>query len=223
MNEQNNQKINIVNPLNPNQIIREEVLTKKIVQELNDDIEIPIIENRTEKKKSKFPFILIFLLIIIGAGISYYYFFIYEKSNNKPVTDGNQQQVVGISLNDISNSFNQNIINHKIMDNYSANASTKDNKIIVSVNLNEQIISYEFILNDKKLSTILSDNDSIGYEVTIYIFSAVAQYYNINFDDAYNYLNNNINDLNKINNISITNLEQTKNISVNIEEKLIIQ
>ena len=223
MNEQNNQKINIVNPLNPNQIIKEEVLTQKIVQNLNDDVEMPVVETENKKKKSKFPFILIFLLIIVGAGALYYYFFVYEKNTDKPITNDNQQQIVGITLNDISNNFNQNIINHKILGNYSATSTINDNKINISVNLNEQITNYEFIFNDKNLSTILSNNDAIGYEVAIYVFSAVAQYYDINFDEAYNYLNNNINDLSQVNNITIMNMEQTKNVSINVDEKLIIQ
>ena len=225
-----NIKINLVNPLNPNQIIKEEIIEVKqqVAQQNIEKEEIqpieqpqpiekpePIEEKKQTKKLGLWILVIISIVILLlGAG---YFIFIKDKPNNTTIQNTN------ITLNDISNNFNKNIQRYNTIENSSITSNVLNNRINIKININENTTNYDFILNNQTLNTSLSDNDAIGYEILIYISCAIANYYNIDFDSSYTYLKNNSNDLNSINNITITNQNQTKKISINLNEKLIIK
>ena len=73
MNENNNQqKIDLVNPLNPNQIIKTEILNQNIY-ELTEQQE-NVNETSIKKKKNNWIVPLLLVLIIIGIGAYYILF-----------------------------------------------------------------------------------------------------------------------------------------------------
>jgi len=226
-----NIKINLVNPLNPNQIIKEEIIEVKQQQaseqnfekeELHSIEEIQPIEKSetpTKKKQNKklgLWILIIISIVILGLGAGYF-IFIKDKPNNTPIQNEN------ITLNDISNNFNKNIERYNTIENSTISSRVIGNRINIIVNINNEITNYYFTLINENLRTSLSDNDIIGHEITLYISCAIANYYNIDFDSSYTYLKNNSNDLNSINNITITNQNQTKKIIIDLKEKLIIK
>lgn len=226
MNEQNNQKINIVNPLNPDEIIRTELLIKQTDNVINDvvneEVVEQVVEKNTKKKINPIIFVILVILLVLFIG-GYFLITNYLKTDKELENPSEVPNVKVITLNDISNNFNQNIGNYNVIENSQISSSVSDNKIIVSITTNNEIIKYEYSLADRKLTSIVANDDIVGYAITIYMFSAVAQYYDLNFDDVVTYLNNNINDLTVVNNIEVEELEQIKNISINIDQTMIIQ
>ena len=93
MNE-NNVKIDLVNPTNPNQIIKSEVLTNQnanvdINQNTVQEPEIEI-QNKKPKKKFNLLLIIIILLVVIAAVVGILFFLPKDKPNNQNNNEVNE-------------------------------------------------------------------------------------------------------------------------------------
>ena len=220
MNEnQNGQKLNLVNPLNPNEIIKQEIIMPKNNVVETNEIETEV-ENNNKKPKKKMNLIIILVLVLIIVGLAMVYFVFLKDNKPKPPVNNNQTQEpsVPIALNNIVDIFNQNIINYSISPNTTVSAEEINNEIRVSVDMEESILNYSFTLNDRTMSITLSNQDDIGLQVTIYILSSIAQYHGVNFNDCAIYLNNNLDNLNEVNTLNVIDLETLIIISTNLDE-----
>lgn len=222
MNEQKNQTINLVNPLNPNEIIKTETIVPK-VEEVVEEI-IPSNEVTVEKKNNKKLYIIIIavvLLLVIGGIL----IFVFTRNNTPNVPDDpivDNEDDLKITTQNISDIFNQNIGNYESAENSTISSEVINNNIRVHVNVDSSIIDYEFIISDRDLTIAIVENDTTSYKLTLFIISAISHYHGLNFDEVYNHLNN-IADLNDLNNVEVTDLEQIKLINIKLDEVLVMQ
>lgn len=237
MKGENNINISLVNPLNPDEILRTETITveKNIENSIQENIEeqnvmvetnVEIEENPKEKPKKSFNLIILTILTLVIAvlGISYYIIVSGNKSNIPVNNEQNNTPQVNttISLQDISNTFNQNIANYFVADNSTTISSVSNDKIAITVVLPDTKFNYEFSLNDGILSTIIAKDDNMGQNITIYILSSIAYHNKISFNDAVSYFSN-LQTLDNVNNIDIIDMQQVQQINVNLNEIMEIQ
>jgi len=157
---QNNNKLDLVNPLNPNQIIKTEILSE-IKQELqpsqNDtqDIINPIqnpdvndetaIETKNKPKKKNILLLIILLLILIGIGVGIVFFLQKNKKPTVPPNNSeNKQETITYEYNleGFTDSFTA-----KVNDDYTL-------KLIFENDIYNLYINDLFILSDGNMGKI---------------------------------------------------------------------
>lgn len=233
MNEQNN--IKIVNPLNPDEVIRVENYTHQDnkQEEIEETIEQPITEVINEEKpKKKFNFIIliIILLVLIIAGVSIYFFLIKDNNEtpvipNKPeieIPEVNEPEVKVLTLEQISTGFAESVLLHPIVENSTTTYNLVESKLRVFVATEEETFGYEYTLEENSLKTILAKDDILGKNILINIFSSIAKLQGIEYEHAYLYFENNFDNLN-ISSVEIIDYEQTKGISIKLDEIMVLQ
>ena len=205
-------KLNIVNPLNPNEIIKiEELIENNNLdskeaniennnlesKQINNNIDNIKSENKSKRKINKFIIPLVLCITIIVIVILYFVFF--NKSNNVPSPTPNNPVnniETKITLNDIVNKFN----NHSGLQNlktlgYNCVAKDIDNKIIVDVNKidieNTEDVStkqYIFTLENRSFK-FLDNNDDIYYNLYLIIMDSIGMLHGSEENEVISLLN----------------------------------
>lgn len=169
--EKETQKIDLVNPLNPNQIIKTEELIKHNNITNNEITETEIIK---VKKKNKLILILALILFLI---ISLTVFTIikpnvvksfFNKSKETPVKV-DKPLVETVDINKIIDNFNLVMAEN----NLSTIASANKSEIIINTNSEDEPSLYVFTLNDDKLNLVIGIDDEQGVHITEYMNIAI--------------------------------------------------
>lgn len=169
--EKETQKIDLVNPLNPNQIIKTEELIKHNNITNNEITETEIIK---VKKKNKLILILALILFLI---ISLTVFTIikpnvvksfFNKSKETPVKV-DKPLVETVDINKIIDNFNLVMAEN----NLSTIASANKSEIIINTNSDDEPSLYVFTLNDDKLNLVIGIDDEQGVHITEYMNIAI--------------------------------------------------
>lgn len=236
-------KLNIVNPLNPNEIIKiEELIENNKLdskeaniennnlesKQINNNIDNIKSENKLKRKINKFIIPLVLCITIIVIVILYFVFF--NKSNNVPSPTPNNQVdniETKITLNDIVNKFN----NHSGLQNlktlgYNCVAKVIDNKIIVDVNKidieNTEDVStkqYIFTLENRSFK-FLDNNDDIYYNLYLIIMDSIGMLHGLEENEVISLLNSVDLTVTNIDGITIVQTENGTEITINIDKKI---
>lgn len=229
MNKQNNQnditKLDLVNPLNPNQIIKSELLIKDNTIEENEIDEHDDNQKKERKSKKKINLLLIIVILLIIIALVIYYFTFFQnnntnKNNNNQNNDVIQKPTEPITLENIVNIFNQYIINYPLNEDSTISAELRENDIAVTINLDGQLLHYYFTYNDRILTATILKDDDLGFKITTYILSCIGQYNNIDFDQTVNYLNKNKDALNTIETLNIIEVNDLMIIRFDIDKTI---
>ncbi len=206
------QKLEIVNPLNPEEIIKTETLVKKqIIQE--DDEEV---QNNEPKKSKKNILILIILIIVIAIGITTY-FIISNKTNTPP--DIEQPIVKTINLNDIANYFNNNNIINELKKTNEISTNIENNNLIINITTNEQVNNYTFTLENRELIYELDTTDSNNNLLFLVICDNIGQFHGLQEGETYNFLSSIDLLSTTIDGIIINKIENNYQARINIDTK----
>ena len=231
-NNQNNIKLQYVNPLNPNEILKESTVNKEeSVSNTNVDVNVSTenITNTTAEKtvvfknnkKLKLIVIIAILLIfiVILAGI-----IIFPKLN-KPTTpntpSGDDTNInKTITLNDIISNTNENIYYKLLSNNYTVTVTSSDNLVLFNLSnefINKQII---FNLDGRNLTTTI--NKLEDYQDNLYalyiVLDGIGVFNGHGINETSNYLSAVQNNL-QFNTIGITTFDNpdTYDITINID------
>ena len=209
--------IELVDPFNPDKIIKIETLYEK---DKNEYIENEISTEIPKKKKSskKLLLIIILILVVIGLGI----FLALQINKNQKVDIPNisnyeKTYTIPISLNDIINNFNENILLNEI-DNYQINTDIVENNLIVTLTNEEEIKTYEFVFNNRNLSIDVADD--MGLNLFIIVADSIGAFYGLDENEVYLYLSSIDINNNKIQGITVTENSNSYLYSINIDHKI---
>lgn len=199
-----NNKLNLVNPLNPSEIIKTvELVEKEEVVEKKEVEEKAVIK---KKKNNKLIYLPVLLLVVMA-------FIIYTLINK----DDNEYEVKPTILNEISSSLD--------LEN-----NLDNDKLIVTLTIEngeeKEIKNYEYILEGNLLKTSFKENDDIGYEVFIKIADIVGIKNGYNENEVYNFLKTVNFKTDKVDDINVKLMDNkytitydtTKKINLNISE-----
>lgn len=236
-------KLNIVNPLNPNEIIKIEELIENNnldlkeaniennnseFKQINNNIDNVEGENKSKKTINKFIIPLLLCITIIVVIILYFVFS--NKPNNTPSPAPNNlvdNIETKITLNDIVNKFN----NHSGLQNlktlgYNCVAKALDDKIIVDVNKidieNTEDIStkqYIFTLENRSFK-FLDNNDDIYYNLYLIIMDSIGMLHGSEENEVISLLNSVDLTVTNIDGITIVQTENGNEITINIDKKI---
>lgn len=236
-------KLNIVNPLNPNEIIKIEELIENNnlnlkeaniennnseFKQINNNIDNVEGENKSKKTINKFIIPLLLCITIIVVIILYFVFS--NKPNNTPSPAPNNPVdniETKITLNDIVNKFN----NHSGLQNlktlgYNCVAKALDDKIIVDVNKidieNTEDIStkqYIFTLENRSFK-FLDNNDDIYYNLYLIIMDSIGMLHGSEENEGISLLNSVDLTVTNIDGITIVQTENGNEITINIDKKI---
>lgn len=241
-------KLNIVNPLNPNEIIKiEELIENNNLdsketniennnlesKQINNNIDNVEVENKSKRKINKFIIPLVLCITIIVIVILYFVFF--NKSNNVPSPTPNDPVdniETKITLNDIFNKFN----NHSNLQNlkdlgYNCIAKLENDAIIVNVN---EIIEenteegietsntkqYIFELKDRNFTISLNTNDGIYYNLYLTLIDSIGMLHGLEENEVISLLNSVDLTVTNIDGITIVQTENGTEITINIDKKI---
>lgn len=204
-----NMKLNLVNPMNPNQIVETKELVKPVQEQIVQQEEVTV-----KKKKNK---LLIPLLALALAGIGTYYYFYFNKQNTATDTQETPVVEIKLTLEDIVNNFKENI------DNYITDeeiiVSNDDKHIIVEHNIYDSTYTYKFTYNNGYLVTVIDNKYVNTKEIISYILSSIGVYYNVPFEQTMEHLSNK--DLNDFENITISHVGNMSIIRINAKMAII--
>ncbi len=210
--------IELVNPFDPDKIIKVETLYEKNENETYIENEPSI--NKPKKKKSfkKLLVIIILLIIIIGLGV-----FLMLQINKKQTADvpnivSNEKLVnKTISLTDVVNNFNNNKLLRKI-DNYQTKADIVENNLVITLSFDEETKIYEFIFADRKLS--IDATDELSFNLFLIVADSIGAFYGLDEHEVYIYLNSiNLTD-NNVPGITVTENSNSYLYSIDIDQKI---
>ncbi len=209
--------IELVDPFNPDKIIKVETLYEKKVEEYVEN-EIPIKTPKKKKSSKKLLIIIILIIVIIGLGV----FLVLQVNKNQKVDVPNvlsyeKTFTKTISLNDIVNNFNNNSL-LKQMNNYQIIANIVDNNLVITLTADDEDKTYEFSFLDRNLSIDL--NDELGLNLFLIVADSIGAFYGLNENEVYTYLNSIDLTDNNIEGINVTKSENGYLYSINVDQKI---
>ena len=178
--------IELVDPFNPDKIIKVETLYEKKPEEYVEN-EVPDITPKKKKSSKKLLIIIILIIVIIGLGV----FLVLRVNKNQKVDVPNVLSyettfTKTISLNDIVDNFNNNSL-LKQMNNYQIIANIVDNNLVITLTADAEDKTYEFSFLDRNLSIDL--NDELGLNLFLIVADSIGAFYGLNENEVYTYLN----------------------------------
>lgn len=248
MNDENNNisndkvKIEYVNPLNPNEILRSKDnininnatvennantnventnIDKENIDKNSEEIEISITKQKS-KKILLVLIVLIVLAIIIGSILIIPKIF---NNDKKPIItdEGKKEEEIKITLQDIISNSTNNTYYRLLTSIYNVNITINDNKIIFDLksidSLNEITKQFIFELENRnlKISFNKQEDNTDKLNALYAIYDSIAQYYGHEIDEAGNYLYSLNNDYNfDINGITVNSVD-LQNIMIYID------
>ena len=231
-NQTKQQELNLVNPLNTDEIIKKEILTKKQVPEENNDSNInSTIENEEKPKKKKLNPILLVLLVVVIASIGVVlYFTLFNNSEpdtpnppNNPNNPTTPETPVTpqITLNDILNNFNNNENVNQLKETSDITASINNNVITIDVTTDGQTNSYLFTLENRDLVFEINPNDLTSNLLFLIICDNIGQFHSLKTNEVYNYLSSIDLTTTAVNGITLNQLQNGNyQVRINIDTKI---
>ena len=226
------QELNLVNPLNPDEIVKKEVLVKKEVAEENKEKTENAKNNETNEtsqqpKKKKFnPILLIALVaVIVVLGIVLYFTFFNKSEPSTPSTPNTPSTpetpaTPQITLNDILNNFNNNENINQLRETSEVNANINNNVLTIDVTTDGTTTSYLFTLENRDLVYEINANDLTSNLLFLVICDNIGQFHGLEVNEVANYLSSIDLTTTAVDGITLTQLEngnyQTR---INIDTK----
>ena len=206
-----NEKLDIVNPMNPNQVLETKDLIK---QEVVVNIE-PVHEEKPKKKKN---LLIPILLLIVLIGLGTYYFMFFNRPTTKPEDETPISKETTV-LNNIASCLEKNIKNHNNENDITI--TLKDDKhMVLTYTLEENIYTYNFEYSRGDLIVKITEDYPNVKEVISYILSAIGENYNVLFNQTMEYLDKKeLDELNEY--VTISDVNSIKVIRISTEQPII--
>ena len=223
-----NIKLNIVNPLNPDEVIKTEELVEKQIPKADEENQTVLETNNQPKKKSN-NLIIILLLIIVVIGIAagvYFVFFNKSKPSPAPTPTPNEPveepETTEITLNDILNNFNNNSMIKQLQETNEINANIDNNKLIISVKPLESDTPtlYEYVLENRTLKTTINTSDLTANILFLVVADNIGQFHGTPENETYSLLSSVDFTAAQIDGIVYTINNENIDISINIDKKI---
>ena len=230
------QELNLVNPLNPDEIVKKEVLVKKEVAEENKEKTENAKNNETNEtsqqpKKKKFnPILLIALVaVIVVLGIVLYFTFFNKSEPSTPSTPNTPSTpetpetpaTPQITLNDILNNFNNSENINQLKETSEVNANINNNVLTIDVTTDGTTTSYLFTLENRDLVYEINANDLTSNLLFLVICDNIGQFHGLEVNDVTNYLSSIDLTTTAVDGITLTQLENGNyQARINIDTKI---
>ena len=230
------QELNLVNPLNPDEIVKKEVLVKKEVAEENKEKTENAKNNETNEtsqqpKKKKFnPILLIALVaVIVVLGIVLYFTFFNKSEPSTPSTPNTPSTpetpetpaTPQITLNDILNNFNNNENINQLRETSEVNANINNNVLTIDVTTDGTTTSYLFTLENRDLVYEINANDLTSNLLFLVICDNIGQFHGLEVNEVANYLSSIDLTTTAVDGITLTQLENGNyQARINIDTKI---
>ena len=227
------QELNLVNPLNPDEIVKKEVLVKKEVAEENKEKTETSKNNETNEtsqqpKKKKFnPILLIALVaVIVVLGIVLYFTFFNKSEPSTPSTPSTPETpetpaTPQITLNDILNNFNNNENINQLRETSEVNANINNNVLTIDVTTDGTTTSYLFTLENRDLVYEINANDLTSNLLFLVICDNIGQFHGLEVNEVANYLSSIDLTTTAVDGITLTQLENGNyQARINIDTKI---
>ena len=230
------QELNLVNPLNPDEIVKKEVLVKKEVAEENKEKTENAKNNETNEtsqqpKKKKFnPILLIALVaVIVVLGIVLYFTFFNKSEPSTPSTPNTPSTpetpetpaTPQITLNDILNNFNNSENINQLKETSEVNANINNNVLTIDVTTDGTTTSYLFTLENRDLVYEINANDLTSNLLFLVICDNIGQFHGLEVNEVTNYLSSIDLTTTAVDGITLTQLENGNyQARINIDTKI---
>ena len=230
------QELNLVNPLNPDEIVKKEVLVKKEVAEENKEKTENAKNNETNEtsqqpKKKKFnPILLIALVaVIVVLGIVLYFTFFNKSEPSTPSTPNTPSTpetpetptTPQITLNDILNNFNNSENINQLKETSEVNANINNNVLTIDVTTDGTTTSYLFTLENRDLVYEINANDLTSSLLFLVICDNIGQFHGLEVNEVTNYLSSIDLTTTAVDGITLTQLENGNyQARINIDTKI---
>ena len=233
------QELNLVNPLNPDEIVKKEVLvtkeganTSKDSTETSKNSDAPKNDETNEniqqpKKKKSNPILLVALVAVIAIlGVVLYFTFFNKSEPSTPNTPSTPETpetpaTPQITLNDILNNFNNNENINQLRETSEVNANINNNVLTIDVTTDGTTTSYLFTLENRDLVYEINANDLTSNLLFLVICDNIGQFHGLEVNEVANYLSSIDLTTTAVNGITLTQLEngnyQTR---INIDTKI---
>ena len=230
------QELNLVNPLNPDEIVKKEVLvtkeganTSKDSTETSKNSDAPKNHETNEniqqpKKKKSNPILLVALVAVIAIlGVVLYFTFFNKSEPSTPNTPSTPETPATpqITLNDILNNFNNNENINQLRETSEVNANINNNVLTIDVTTDGTTTSYLFTLENRDLVYEINANDLTSNLLFLVICDNIGQFHGLEVNEVANYLSSIDLTTTAVNGITLTQLEngnyQTR---INIDTKI---
>ena len=230
------QELNLVNPLNPDEIVKKEVLVKKEVAEENKEKTENAKNNETNetsqqpKKKKSNPILLVALVaVIIVLGIVLYFTFFNKSEPSTPSTPNTPSTpetpetpaTPQITLNDILNNFNNSENINQLKETSEVNANINNNVLTIDVTTDGTTTSYLFTLENRDLVYEINANDLTSNLLFLVICDNIGQFHGLEVNEVANYLSSIDLTTTAVDGITLTQLENGNyQARINIDTKI---
>ena len=233
------QELNLVNPLNPDEIVKKEVLvtkeganTSKDSTETSKNDDVPKNDETNEniqqpKNKKSNPILLVALVAVIAIlGVVLYFTFFNKSEPSTPNTPSTPETpetpaTPQITLNDILNNFNNNENINQLRETSEVNANINNNVLTIDVTTDGTTTSYLFTLENRDLVYEINANDLTSNLLFLVICDNIGQFHGLEVNEVANYLSSIDLTTTAVNGITLTQLEngnyQTR---INIDTKI---
>ena len=233
------QELNLVNPLNPDEIVKKKVLvtkeganTSKDSTETSKNDDVPKNDETNEniqqpKNKKSNPILLVALVAVIAIlGVVLYFTFFNKSEPSTPNTPSTPETPENpatpqITLNDILNNFNNNENINQLRETSEVNANINNNVLTIDVTTDGTTTSYLFTLENRDLVYEINANDLTSNLLFLVICDNIGQFHGLEVNEVANYLSSIDLTTTAVNGITLTQLEngnyQTR---INIDTKI---
>ena len=230
------QELNLVNPLNPDEIVKKEVLvtkeganTSKDSAETSKNDDVPKNDETNEnsqqpKNKKSNPILLVALVAVIAIlGVVLYFTFFNKSEPSTPNTPSTPETPATpqITLNDILNNFNNSENINQLRETSEVNANINNNVLTIDVTTDGTTTSYLFTLENRDLVYEINANDLTSNLLFLVICDNIGQFHGLEVNEVANYLSSIDLTTTAVNGITLTQLEngnyQTR---INIDTKI---
>ena len=233
------QELNLVNPLNPDEIVKKKVLvtkeganTSKDSTETSKSNDVPKNDETNEniqqpKKKKSNPILLVVLVAVIAIlGVVLYFTFFNKSEPSTPNTPSTPETPENpatpqITLNDILNNFNNNENINQLRETSEVNANINNNILTIDVTTDGTTTSYLFTLENRDLVYEINANDLTSNLLLLVICDNIGQFHGLEVNEVANYLSSIDLTTTAVNGITLTQLENGNyQVRINIDTKI---
>ncbi len=169
-----NTKLDLVNPMNPNQVLDSKILVKKVEEKVEEKVEV-----KTKKKNKLILPLVIVLIALLGV---YAVTTFSSKPTTRPIPSKEPVVEKSITLKTITDYFNDNVKNY--LTDKEITAEVIDNTHMIVSYTDEKKYDYEFSFSNGYLVATIQDTYPNIKEVSSYLISAIGMYYDIPFEDT---------------------------------------
>ena len=236
------QELNLVNPLNPDEIVKKEVLvtkeganTSKDSAETSKNDDVPKNDETNEniqqpKNKKSNPILLVALVAVIAIlGVVLYFTFFNKSEPSTPSTPNTPSTpetpetpaTPQITLNDILNNFNNSENINQLKETSEVNANINNNVLTIDVTTDGTKTSYLFTLENRDLVYEINANDLTSNLLFLVICDNIGQFHGLEVNEVANYLSSIDLTTTAVNGITLTQLENGNyQARINIDTKI---